>query len=469
MFRDHLKRVTDWMKRVVTQPQGELTRWQRAARFGYDLGRYGARQLREDRATEMAAALAFRTLFAVFPVVVVGMVIYQGLRGVEHFHELVTEIVDRAGFYDVEVVASEPSPEALPPDPPHEAVTLGDWVQRFVAQVADVRLETLGWIGLLVVIYAAVTMMVTIEDAFNTIYRAPEGRSWVRRIPVYWTILTMGPLAIGGIFFIDARMDAWMQQADAWEWTLSFIRMAWGLGVIWLALFAMFVLAPNTTIAWRPAMVGAFVAAIGLLLGKEFLAGYIATFLTVRQLFGALGFVPLFMFWVYVMWLVVLFGLEVSASLQMVGPRRHIEEMEERRQQRTGMLDPASILLVMEAVAQRFNEGKMTTTRRLAEMTDMPEAMVSHMIDRLCRAELVCRVESEEGAVTLARPPEQITADRLMEIGFGLTDETDAMRRSELLRKLREAQRDLTRDTTLATLVAAGASPDGNGPNDSQE
>ena len=56
-----------WMSRVITQPRDELDRWQRAARFAYDLAIYGGRQLRHDRAPQMAAALAFRTLFALVP------------------------------------------------------------------------------------------------------------------------------------------------------------------------------------------------------------------------------------------------------------------------------------------------------------------------------------------------------------------------------------------------------------------
>ena len=60
MFK-FIELVTHWLKRVVTQPLQELDRWQMAARFAYDLGRFGAHQLRQDRAQDMAAALAFRT------------------------------------------------------------------------------------------------------------------------------------------------------------------------------------------------------------------------------------------------------------------------------------------------------------------------------------------------------------------------------------------------------------------------
>ena len=65
-----LRRVVRGLRRAINQPFQELNRWQRAARFAYDLGRYGAKQLKEDNATEMASALSFRTLFGLAPILV---------------------------------------------------------------------------------------------------------------------------------------------------------------------------------------------------------------------------------------------------------------------------------------------------------------------------------------------------------------------------------------------------------------
>jgi uncharacterized BrkB/YihY/UPF0761 family membrane protein len=79
MLRQTLEAVVQWLKRVVTQPREELDRWQRAVRFTYDLGRFGAKQLRHDRAQQMAAALTFRTLFGLLPVLVVGTVLVKAL------------------------------------------------------------------------------------------------------------------------------------------------------------------------------------------------------------------------------------------------------------------------------------------------------------------------------------------------------------------------------------------------------
>lgn len=443
--------VTDWLKRVVTQPRSELTRWQKAARFTYDLGRHGARQLKEDNAPQMAAALSFRTLFALFPIVVVSTVLFQGLRGVDRFHELVGDLVEGAGLDDVQVVPlNGPVEDGEQPD----TMSLGEWVQEFISQVGDVNLETLGWIGLAVLIYAAIAMMATIEDAFNTIYRAPEGRSWLRRVPVFWTVLTVAPIAVGLIFFLDARVDSYIQaMGGPWQWIAWIAGGVWSFTIIWLTMLGLYVIVPNTRVAIRQALIGALVAAILIQGGKSFIGGYIATFLTTRQLYASLGLVPLFMFWLYIMWLVVLFGLEVAATLQSLGGRR-LEEVENNRH-RTGVLDPASILLVMEEIARQFMQGKTASLRRIAEFTSMPESTVAEMVKRLQDAQLVHRVDQDRdtSAVTLARPPERITADELMAVGFAMADDGRPHGKSDMLKRLREAQQALAADATLASMM----------------
>lgn len=441
----YIREVTDWVVRVVTRPRDELTLWQKRARFAYDLGRYGAKQLNEDNATQMAAALTFRTLFALFPIVVVSTVLFQGLRGVDRFHELVADIVEAAGLNEVYVTPLEENAAVVE----EETISLGQWVQQMVMQIGDINLETLGWIGFAVLIYAAIAMMATIEDTFNTIYRAPEGRSWLRRVPIYWTVLTVGPIAIGLIFFIDARFAAWVEMMEVGEWLVRLAGAVWGVAIIWLMMLGLYMLVPNTRISWRAAMTGSLMAAIAIQLGRWFLAEYIGTFLSARQLYGTLGLIPVLMLWVYFMWLVVLFGLEVAATIQNLGGRR-IEEMEQQRH-RWQVMDPALVLLVMEVIAERFMEGKTATQRGIAAATGLGESTVAELVQRLREAELVYRVASEQGGVTLARPADQISAAELLELGCELADEPRS--RSVLLQGLREAQRAVVSRASLADVV----------------
>src|SRR3990172_3225705 len=75
--------IAAWLRSVLFDPHDELGAWERALRYPYDLARFFTRQLREDRAPQMASALAFRTLFAMLPVMVVGGVMVRAFKGSE--------------------------------------------------------------------------------------------------------------------------------------------------------------------------------------------------------------------------------------------------------------------------------------------------------------------------------------------------------------------------------------------------
>ena len=125
----------EWLRRVVTQPRRELDRWQRAARFAYDLGRYGERQLRRDRAPQMAAALSFRSLFALVPVLIVGMIVVRAFQGTDAFVEMTKEILATLEFDQVTQtpLTSDGAPV------PNTSDNLAAWLERIVNQAASVR------------------------------------------------------------------------------------------------------------------------------------------------------------------------------------------------------------------------------------------------------------------------------------------------------------------------------------------
>ncbi len=422
----------------MTYPQSELSRLQRTATFLYDLGRHGARQLRYDRAAQMAGALAFRTLFALLPTLVLCTVLVRAFRGFDDFRTWLASIFTKLGLDNFRVVAEGP--------------TLSQWLLGLIGEVEKINVAAIGWVGLAVVIYSAISLMVTIEKAFNLVYRAPEGRTWARRLTVYWTVLTLGPAAIIAAAYIGKVLESFFSHQVGW---LSIFRAApviWSYLALWLVTFALYKLIPNTNVTYRPALFGALLAAILLELGRRTLGVYFAKAVSFSQLYGSLGLIPVFMFWVYLMWLVILFGLEVSATLQMLGGRR-LEDIESSKE-RTGLVDPASVLLVMQVVAEQFRDSRATTARHIADVTAMPESTVVGMIERLIEAGFLHRLDRDDGAVSLAVPPDQISADQLIEVGYRMADEGATDRSSTVLHDLREAQRKLASKVTLAAIAA---------------
>jgi membrane protein len=426
-----------WLRHVVTEPLSELTRWQRAVRFAYDLGRFGARQLRQDNAPQMAGALAFRTLFGLIPVVVVATVLLRAFRGIDQLALWAeTFFSDVLGLDNVYVSTGQP---------------MSQWiVEDFLEPVQELNFTALGWVGVAVLVYSAIGLMVTIEDSFNAIYRVPSGRTWARRVPIYWTVLTLGPLALGLTDYLHVRWSKMIDLAggdDTWQGLLASAPFLWRFVVMWIVLVTVYKLIPNTRVSLRPVLVGAFVTALLLELGRQSLGAYVQNLKSVQYLYGSLGLIPLFMFWVYLMWLVVLFGSEVSATLQALRGRR-LDEVE-RQRQATGLVDPAAVVLVTEVVAEEFLAGRSATAREIADTTGISEAMVQLMFDRLVEAGVLHRVSRDEQTVTLAKPVDQIGADLLVQIGHDLAQAGSGGRRSELVQRLRAAQKSLASQLKL--------------------
>ena len=227
----------------------------------------------------------------------------------------------------------------------------------------------------------------------------------------------------------------------------------------WVLMLAVYMLFPNTTVHRRPAMVGALVAALLLEIGKRTLGLYFQKALSLSQLYGSLGLIPLFMFWVYLMWLAVLFGLQVSATLQHMHGRR-VAELQEQRRWESALIDPAVVVMIMERIAAGFMKGQTTTVEQIARTTGLAEPVVDRLLAGLVHAEMVHHVAGADSSVALRRPPEEIPLDQLLEIAFQSTQrDGGGVASHRLLEQLRVAQKAAAAHATLGTLLAASSLP----------
>ena len=86
-------------------------------------------------------------------------------------------------------------------------------------------------------------------------------------------------------------------------------------------LLLVYKLLPNTHVRLRPAIWGALVAAALWSLSRWGFGLYVSKALPYMKIYGALGLIPLFLFWLYLTWLIVLFGMELAFTLQAMKGR----------------------------------------------------------------------------------------------------------------------------------------------------
>ena len=171
--------------------------------------------------TRMAAALAYRTVFGLVPVLAIGVAVLGGFASDEQVTESVTRILDLAGLDEIAV---PPPPVGMENGDPGAAggvsptgqqvpsaeTALDEWLKGLVTKVRGVSFVAIGLTGLIILAYASISFMIEIERSANQVYRAPTGRSWVRRVTQYWTTLTLGSLFLFGTFYVGDRMTDWV-------------------------------------------------------------------------------------------------------------------------------------------------------------------------------------------------------------------------------------------------------------------
>ncbi len=400
--------------RLLQSPEQELTRWQYAARYLLTVFRHGLKQLREDRAGQMAAALAFRTLFGLVPLIAIGMVLFQAFGGAAIFEQLVRRLVEAANLTEIKL--------------PNTDQSIVDFLLGLINNInQNVSFKSIGIVGLLLLGWAAIGLLTTIEKSFNTVCRAPSSRPLSRRVPLYWMGITLGPALIYVSFSVQSRF-AELVESMVWGGGIM-----WVLGLIatfcttWLLLMSLYLFMPNTRLPLRAVAIGSFVSALLWTVGQRLLVSYISTAFgggnaNFSVLYGSLGLIPVFMLWVYFMWIIVLFGLEVASTLQNIRGSLLDQRMVVDRPDLPSVVDPAVAIPVMRVIAKRFADGSSTDEAMIVEETHLHERTVSFLLDALHQDGLIHPVarledggdETELHAWVLARPAETISAEEIL-------------------------------------------------------
>lgn len=402
----------------------DLTRVQRLWRGGVDLGKYSARMLARESAPQMAAALTYRTIFSLIPVFVLSLVFMRALLGDQGIRDQLDRLMEWLAFDEIVVVQGDALEGAeqnesaavggvvgVDEDDVNaggQAVTLaeylGEFVDNAVRRMSEINFGAITAVGALVFIYAALSLLIQIEGAFNRICRAPSGRRFVSRVTNYWTLLTLGSLliffsiALGSNFGTVSQLPSWL------GWASDPLRLVTRIGATWLVLIFAYVCMPNARVQLKCAAVGAAIAAILWEIGKTGLTWFVSN-ATGGQIavYGSLAVVPLFLFWVYVTWLIVLFGLQIAYVLQTVN---RASATRERGMADSPLIDPAMGVIVVRAIGERFERGKLATIEALAVETGLADSVVASMLRAAEEAGIVRHVDGDrdDDGYTLARP-----------------------------------------------------------------
>ena len=459
--------LRDRLHLLLTAPHEELGRWARFVRYEMHLWRFCLRRLRQHQAMSMSSALSFRIVFALIPVLVLALLVMKPLGLDQERKRTFRALLDWSGFEQIAQVqrpdtqpgsapATTPS-VTMPADgtsgpPEADTANVAKQIETLVAHVEEkLTFSALGPVGVILLIWTALTLLNTVEDSLNRIFGAPRSRSLARRILLYWSVVTLGPLLLTAAMFVGTQAAGAVGRIPVVGYVVAAVGWAMPLVVGIVLLAALYKLMPHTEVRFRAALAGAAVAVPLWSLAKWGFSLYLTHVVSSRSLYGALGLLPLFLLWLNLSCAVFLFGAELASTAA------NLEVMEAAELAKGIVLGPWEQLAVTVAIARPFARGDgAVSADQIARQVRLPPAAVHELLRRLTAAGICLQVAPESAqSYALRRPPEDIPVLEVMGIAGGQAEPAASRRHGPEMAPVIEAVRGRATEA-LGTMTLAG-------------
>jgi membrane protein len=314
-----------------------------------------------------AAALTYMTLFAIVPMMTVG---YSFLSVMPEFAAIGDQIREFIFAHFV----------------PAMSEVIEERLVEFSGQARQLTL-----IGFAFLIVVAFSMLISIEAALNRIWNVIEPRRGLHRFLTYWAVLTFSPPMLAGGLLITSYLVSLPLVADIDTIgirerllaLLPFLLSALAFTIVYFAV-------PNCRVPIRHAFYGGVLTAITLQIAQQAFAMMVLN-MNVQHIYGAFAAVPLFLTWIYIIWVVILGGAVFVRTMSL-----------EQEQARTGSEPPLiSCLRILQLLYVAHLEGRSVTELEINREVSMPLRERERVFGVLSDMNLVVRTDDE--GLALAR------------------------------------------------------------------
>jgi membrane protein len=426
---------------ILKTPSAQFGRMSRFLVFQVKLWIHCFRLLKKNRAGQQAAALSYYTVFGLVPLVVVMLMVFQFFPTYKDTGKNIKEAV----YKQLHLSTIEY------PDPANaeNKIKLTDNLDAIVARIfSGFSQGTIAIIGAALIIVAALMMLLTIEGAFNHIWSVSRGRGIVQRIVNYWALLTLVPLLAATMIYIATRYSRINELQKTLISHTTPVVVSYIVAVV--GFFVMYLVLPNTKVRARAAVWGAAVAALVWMIAKWGFKLYVTKFIPYNEIYGVLGLIPLGVFWIFLSWYIVLFGLQLTYTTQ------HLHTLDEaeisaatKKSDEFFIASELTIMNIVGEIASAFEEGGgVVEPAVISSKLNIPMELVDKILGHLVTAGLLVRVSEPRDGFMPAKDPGNMKlvdiAEAVAKAGFAQLPEEQSAGLQQVARLQREALSQFT-------------------------
>ena len=345
----------------------ELTRYKRWIHTALKIAVMVGRDFVHNLVKLQAMALAFKTLLSLAPLLAVVFSLLKAFGVHNRMEPALAEALSPLGDKGAEI---------------------SGYLISFVDKMSASALGAVGFVTLFITV---LSLMGTIEEAFNHIWRVRSPRKLARRFSDYLSAILVGPVLVFAAVTITATLQnnaivhALSSLHTLGAVVLFLLRLVPYL-TLWGAFTFVYIFIPNTRVKLRSALIGGLVAAVlWQTVGWGF-AVFVASSTRYYVIYSSFAILLLFLLWLHAGWVIVLLGAQVTYAHQHIqfyqGEREFLAHSPAGREKLA--------LQMMLLIGRNFYHGlDPLGVSLLADQLRLPAGVVKEFMEMFAQAKLV--------------------------------------------------------------------------------
>ncbi len=253
----------------------------------------------------------------------------------------------------------------------------------------------------------------SLEEAFSTIWQIKSPRGIIENFKLFWVVLTISPVLVGITVFLTTEYIS----SDE----LAITNIVFPMLVSWFLFFFMYQLIPRTRVKLKYSIMIAIIMGTIWELGKTGYGIYISfSIQTYKTIYGTLNIAIIFILWIYISFIIILFGSELVFVLQY-------PELRKRRHLDSPNLDISAsmknyrfyfIVNIMYIVYKTFNiQGDKTDCDQLLNKLGLETKELDSMVNLLFDHKMIHKFENNKKTYIMpVKPSEKVCIKELFDI-----------------------------------------------------
>jgi membrane protein len=337
---------------------------------------FAFRRLADGQLAQVAGSLTFTTVLALVPMLTIALAIFT-------VFPLFTTYRSSLEAYFIQSLM----PKSI-------STNILGYLNMFATKAT--RLSAYGAVALMV---TSIATLAPIDKVFNQIWRVKQKRPLLKRMMVYWALITLAPLLMGVsltatsyLFAATSDVVGAIPGSKALYTIASVILTTCAYSLLYIAV-------PNRTIDWRDAAWGGLVAGILFEIAKRIFAAFVIHIPTYTIVYGAVALIPIFLIWIYTSWVITLFGAVITASLPIVKYERwwHVPKPG------SNFVDAMALLETLFNARNRETHAGLSSWE-IREKTRLGFDEIESLLAQMTSAGLVGRLHADEIALKKPTP-----------------------------------------------------------------